>query len=226
MHIQMLPILLLLCFQLLGPAGHTKGPLSEDQAAAVTSRLNLAFSEEEPAKEGILCFDVDEDGTIALGTESHGRNWISIYDSSMVFQYAISFHSEGSFLIFLEEDHICLFLIRGNLWIEIDHTGQPVGVWQLEDYASSIAPLMEKGLAHSREVNGTVYELRNESRILNLTGKYSLLVMSSAEGGERILYDVSETMSLRFWFSFILILCLLALTGGVVMYHREKKKHN
>lgn len=226
MHIQTIPILLILFFQLLSPAWHTEEPFPEDQAAAVTSRLSLAYSEEEPAKEGILCFDVDENERIALGTESHSRNWISIYDSSMVFQYAISFHSEGSFLVFLEEDHIWLFLIRGNLCIEIDHTGQPVGVWQLEDYASSIAPLMEKGQVYSREVNGTVYELRNESSILNLTGKYSLLVMSSAEGGERILYDVSETMILRFWFSFILFLCLLALTGGVVMYQREKKKNH
>ena len=143
----------------------------------------------------------------------------------MVFQYAISFRSEGSFLVFLEEDHIWLFLIRGNLCIEIDHTGQPMGVWQLKDYHSSIAPLMEKGQAYSEEVNGNVYELRNESRILNLTGKNSLLVMSSAEGGERILYDVSETMRLRFWFSLILSLCLLVLTGGVVMY-QHKKKHN
>ena len=225
-HIQTIPILLILFFQLLSPAGHYGELISEDQADAVTSRLKLTVTEKEPAKEGILCFDVDEDERIALGTKSHGRNWISIYDSNMVFQYAISFRSEGSFLVFLEKDHIWLFLIRGNLCIEIDHTGQPVGVWQLEDYASSIAPLMEKGQVYSREVNGTVYKLRNELSILNLTGKYSLLVMSSAEGGERILYDVSETMSLRFWFSLILSLCLLVLTGGVVMYQREKKKNH
>ena len=226
MSIQAIPILLILFFQLLSPAGYTEERISKDQADAVTSRLKLTVTEKEPAKEGILCFDVDEDDRIALGTKSHGRNWISIYDSDMVFQYAISFHSEGSFLVFLEEDHIWLFLIRGNLCIEIDHTGQPVGVWQLEDYHSSIAPLLETGRAYRREVNDNVYELRNESRVLNLTGKYSLLVMLSAKGEECILYDVSETMRLRFLFSFILFLFLLALTGGVVMYHREKKKHN
>ncbi len=226
MHIQTIPILLILLFHLLGPAGHTEEPFSEGQAAAVTSRLNLAYSEEEPAKEGILCFDVDEDESIALGTQSHGRYWISLYDSNMVFQYAISFRTEGSFFVFLEEDHIWLFLVRGNLCIEIDKSGDPVGVWQLEGYHTHIAPLIENGRAYRREIDGTVYELRNESRILNLTGKYSLLVMSGAEGGERILYDASETMNPRFWFSLILFLCLLALTGGIVLYQREKKKEN
>ena len=101
-HIQTIPILLILFFQLLSPAGHYGELISEDQADAVTSRLKLTVTEKEPAKEGILCFDVDEDARIALGTKSHGRNWISIYDSNMVFQYAISFRSEGSFLVFLD----------------------------------------------------------------------------------------------------------------------------
>ena len=64
MHIQTIPILLILFFQLLSPAWHTEEPFPENQAAAVTSRLSLAYSEEEPAKDaaqGELDFSDEEE---------------------------------------------------------------------------------------------------------------------------------------------------------------------
>ncbi len=223
MRFQTIPILMILFLQLFRPAWLTGEPFPEAEAASVTQTLQLAFSEEAPPKEGILCFDADENGWIALGTEARGQKWISIYDADMVFQYAISFHTDGSFLVFLEEGHVWLYLIRGDLCVEIDAKGQSVSVWELKGYRDNIAPLLNQGRSPRREVNGYVYELSNKSRILNLTGKASVLSVSSAEGGERILYDVSDTMGLRLGFGLFLGLSLFALIVGVVVDHRKKK---
>ncbi len=224
MHFQVIPILLILFLRLLDPAWLPGEPLPEDQAAAVTEALRLTFSEAAPPKEGILCFDADENGRIALGTEARGQKWISIYDADMVFQYAISFHTDGSFLVFLEGGHVWLYLVRGDLCVEFDDSGQPVRVWELQGYMDNNAPLLNRGQSPRREVNGTVYELSNQSRILNLAGEASVLSVSSAEGGERVLYDVSDTMGLRLGFKFFLGLSLVALTVGVVVHHHKKEE--
>ena len=224
MHFQTIPILMILFLRLFSPAWFTGEPCPEDKAVSVTEQLQLTFSEEEPPKEGILCFDVDENEQIALGTEARGQKWISVYDADMIFQYAISFHADGDFLIFLEGENIWLYLIRGDLCVEIDSNGQALSVWELEGYQENIAPLLKQGRSTTREVNGNVYELSNKSSFLNLTGKSSILSVSSAEGGERVLYDASETMGLRLGFTLFLGLSLFALIIGVVVYQNKKKQ--
>ena len=63
--------------------------MPKDEQESVIEGACINVFDTEPEKRKILCFDVNESGLIALGTETENNKSICVYTENMVFLYRI-----------------------------------------------------------------------------------------------------------------------------------------
>ncbi len=61
------------------------------------SNVKLSLITEEPEKQVITCFDVNDDGLVAVGSKDLTKKIVLVYDSAGTFQYGYTFDCSGSF---------------------------------------------------------------------------------------------------------------------------------
>ncbi len=187
-------------------------PCPREQAAAVAESLAVSISDREPKREGLLCMSVDAAGRVAVGSESGEQKQICVYDADMEFLFSISFKAYGSFNIVLSEDTVWVILWREALCAGISPDGTVKEVLEIPS-AIEMSNYLERAVRREPQiVNGNTYALQNQKGILNLTGEYSRIVMTCADGEQKVLYDVESQMMASLILKLIGICLLLALT--------------
>lgn len=102
---KIIPSLLIITVLLCGVAfnafamntGFTTDDMELDEQQAFLSNINLSLVTEEPEKNAIDCFDVNDDGLIAIGSQNSTSKIISVYTSDGAFKYGYKFDCDGSF---------------------------------------------------------------------------------------------------------------------------------
>ena len=86
--------------------GFTTEELSEEQKSLLIEATNLSLLQTEPQKRSIRCFDVNEEGMIAIGQDSSPEEnaEILVYNSHGEFLYGYVFYRGGSDFV-VEWDH-------------------------------------------------------------------------------------------------------------------------
>lgn len=204
--------------------GFTTEPVSEKDFAALSESLKLSMLSEEPPKQKIVCFDVDGDGRLLLGLESHEQKCICVCDPEGSFRYAIAFKSSGSFALAWDGSNIVLFLARSKTALTVDPSGEIIRMVKIENTAENdrlwreILSTPERVRAEKR------YQLRNESGVFNrFAGAYSQLVMTDASGESTVLYDTGESTPAGMGGMLVLAFALAAICILAVKEYRAKK---
>ena len=188
------------------------------------SDINISLIHEEPAKESIVCFDVNSAGLIALGQSKFEEKTICIYSNAGIFQYGYTFHCSGSFGIEWDENNLNIYFVRGDAIVSITPNGEILDVFEVQDTSANNS--YENYLLYSTEksVGDHEYIMRNDMGILNLFAvSYSQLVVEDIDGTEHVIYNVnaaqlSKTIT-------ILVIALLVITFAVVAIVRNGKWH-
>ena len=157
-------------------------------------QVTLVTSEDEVERFPIVCFDVRDDGMIAIGTKKHLTSDCVIYVyKDDVFQYGYSLDLDSSFAIKWTDDFINVRSNRGSFIFALDPNGQVVKMWD-DKRAEVNFDRWEK------VVGEQTYFMRNdfENELFNVMGfigtAYAQFCVTNAAGETTILYDVSARM--------------------------------
>lgn len=195
--------------------------LSEEKKERILSYISLTLLETAPKKRGIRCFDVNEQGMIAVGQEcSILRKEVCVYSSQGAFLYGYTFKDYGSISIEWDHENLNIYFARGGDLISLDSDGNVLAV---KVVPSTVDNSIYKDSLRSirRKVGDTTYQIRNDQGfILNvLSFSFSQIVITEPDGTERIIYDVNETERSRKTMNIILIgTFVVHVIAGLIVY--------
>lgn len=203
--------------------------LTEDEINKGLSNVNIVLLKEEPSKKNIDCFDVRNDGTVAILQErSSNRRVICICGNKSEFLYGYEFTTNGSAVIEWNGDLLFIYLIRSEIIISVDSNGNVVDVSEYE-LTSEQNSQINYLTSSQREVNGTTYILQNDGIAKFLGTSYSKLVVKDGNGAETIFYesDVSsqnEMYSKIYKYAAFTVFAVLVITLTTILLMIIKKK--
>lgn len=204
-------------------------PLTSTENKRIKSNTTFEHFDEEPAKDSIECFDVNESGEIAIGSESHSSKIISIYSTDGVFLYALEFETEGGFGLEWQDNGLNVYFVRGAIGINIDPQGNILDVFAIKDTMENNSYWNNVVFSSTRNVNGTVYKIDNDLGIFNIVqSSYSRLVKISPNGEKIILYDVgnSQLFYTLLWLGVILIVLIVAIISIAKQFKKNLENKN
>lgn len=88
------------------------------------SNVDISLLIEEPMRGPIQCFDVNQNGLIAVGREMKNGKMLCVYSSDGIFQYGYTFNCVGSFGVEWDGDNINIYFVRGDVIMSINRDGE------------------------------------------------------------------------------------------------------
>ncbi len=199
-------------------AGFSTQPISDEQKAQIVENLNITLLTEEPSHRIIQCFDVREDGRIAIGTTGFFKHAIYVYDSGE-FLYGYSFKGAGDFGIEWNGDCINIYSVRSDLLKTVSPQGEVEEILEIpytydnDRYSDYLLYSTE------RNIGGNKYVVKKNVGIFNfLAGySYSQLFVTDDVGSTSILYDATNAHLLHVisLFSFVILVAIGASIGVI-----------
>lgn len=205
-------------------AGFSTEQISKEDANKVVKNINIRLLTNEPPKRGINCFSVNEDGKIAIGSETIENKTICIYTSDGVFQRGYSFSCSGSFGIELDNNTLIIYLVRSDLAITVDQEGRVEKVLRIQNTPDNNSYWNNTVFASKIKVKDAEYTLENSGLFNKFSSSYSRLAIS-VNGEKTIIYDVSTTQNLRNMVGLILIFSLICSVLYIVLHYFKQQHH-
>lgn len=192
--------------------------LSEETKTTFVSNINVSPLSAEPEKKGVLCFDVNEQGMIAVGQNDSQCKEICVYTSQGEFLYGYTFNCNQSFCVEWDEQHINIYFIRSDVIISLDSDGNILDIKGVQDTIDNNSYRNSLLYSTTRTVGNTTYLIRNDMGIFNwIASSFSQIVTIDATGMESIIYDVNS-MQLTKMIVTISLICVFVLVAIVVVF--------
>ena len=129
----------------------------EAERQSKLARWGFVIWTEDYSDWAIECFDVREDGMIALGfNRSPEMKYVAVLDADGVFQYGGTFKCTGAFLVDWIGDHLGICQIRGSSLGVFDENGKCI---DMQDVRTNTALSRYQNALRkpTRQVNGVTY---------------------------------------------------------------------
>ena len=139
----------------------------------------------------IECFDVREDGMIALGfNRSQNSKYVAVLDAEGTYQYGCTFQCSGAFLVDWVGEELGVYIVRGGLLGVFDENGACISLRDVK--TNTVASRYQNALRQPiRQIGDVRYELRNDHILSFLSTDYGQLVRIDAQGNETVLHEAS-----------------------------------
>lgn len=158
------------------------------------ANLNVTLITEEPEKEYITCFGVNDDGLILLVDGITEIKTVSVYTSDGTFNYGYEVPSTGACYAEWDGDNIIIYYVRSDIAASFDNTGKLLEVKRIENTSENNSYWYEL-CAEERNVNGNKYVMKNDMGVLNFVAMaYSQITVTDSDGNTTVIYDVSQQM--------------------------------
>ena len=202
----------------------TTEELPEDRINTILESVNIRTLSSEPSKSAIDCFDVNENGLIAVGCSIANNKTVCIYTSDGVYQCGFVFTTLGDFYVELIENVLNIYLVRGDTAISINFSGEIESVREIQNTSANNFYQMYILGSTSRKIGDAEYIIRNDMGIFNIfASSYSQLTVKSNNGDERIIYDVNSTQLVFMIISVLGIAIFISVI--VICVIRQSKKY-
>lgn len=180
----------------------TTETLSEEKKEYVIEAININLFTQEPSKQAIWCFDVNENGLIAIGgKKANDDKIVCIYTSDGVFQYGYTFEDSGTFGVELSENILTIYFVRGDTAVSVNPEGEVEDVVVIPMTSKNNSRWKDSVFSSEKEALGKTYTLKNDMGFFNnFTHNYSQLVITDNNGTETILYDVNSIQYVKYAF--------------------------
>ena len=182
------------------------------------SNVNIMVLHSEPQKRGIKCFDVSDEGLIAIGTSNSEQKTISVYTIDGDFQYGYTFHSNGSFGVEWDGDNLIIYWVRSDVAVCVDREGEIMDAVRIQNTVENNTYWNHSVFANERTVGDYNYSLKDDG----IFGAYTQLAITNGDGEESILYEVSSEQFAE-WIV-IIIGIVLFVGAAVFVLVRETNK--
>ena len=195
--------------------GFSTEELSEKTKTSFVSNINVSPLIAEPDKKAIACFDVNEQGMIAVGQKGSQGKEICVYTSQGEFLYGYTFNCTQSFCVEWDEQHVNIYFVRSDVIISLDSDGNILDIKSVQDTIDNNSYRNSLLYSTSRIVGNTTYLIRNDMGILNwIAPSFSQIVTIDATGTESVIYDVNS-MQLAKMITVIVIVCVFVAVAVV-----------
>ena len=184
--------------------------LSDEEKEAIINKANMQVIQTDNTKMGIQCFDVKQDGTVAIGIGTGSDCMIYVYDPSGVFQYGYHFRSDGDYGIVFQDDMIGIFFIRGNTISFYNSSGICVDVQKVSNPSQDHAHLKKILTRTEKVVAQKRYVLERD---FDIGDSYSRFVVFDEYGERTVLYDTTNEQKAVQVLSVCVISCFFAAVG-------------
>ena len=174
--------------------------LSEDMKNRILENISIAVLYEEPAKNTIECFDVSDDGMIALGFSDSETKMIGVYTPDGVFQYGYKFNTNGKFGVEWDGNNIIIYFVRSDLAVSVNPTGDVDDILVIQNTIENNNYWNHSVFSKKRIVGDVEYTIKNDMGFFNIfASSYSQLVVTDidVDGGTNIVYDVNSSHFVR-----------------------------
>ena len=189
-------LLLLLCNCLTTHAinsGFELEPVSNERELQIQNNINIYVFEQEVSGNTIECFDVNDDGMIALGTNKSSQKFISIYNSQGVFQYGYQFYCNGSFGVEWDSNNLIIYFVRSDIACSVNPSGEIQEILEIKNTSDNNSYWNNKVFSATRTLGNVEYKIQNDFGILNIfSTSYSQLVIQDFNGQTKTIYDVNS----------------------------------
>lgn len=194
--------------------------LTYEQQQSYLEIIGFSLAAKELDNRVINSFDINSDGNLLLGFEGGGVN---IYDKKGNYKLSYDFHITGASVALWENDHIQIFIARGNNILDISN-GRAT-VYKISDddrrygYRSDVLKMSpQKTLYHE----GYAYTVQNLRGFGSFLKGGTSLTMTNGQEETKLIYS-AEVASLRSLAIVVITLLLLALTFSYVIARLKKK---
>ena len=200
--------------------GFSTEKLTKEEQTTFESNVMITLLTEEPDKRSILCFDVNENGLIAIGQKGDYGEQICVYSSVGEFIYGYSFETSGSFGVEWDNERINIYFARSGIIISVDSQGKILGFAKVQTTNENNRYVSELLYSNERCVGDSIYSIRNDMGLFNLVAmSYSQIVITDANGSENIIYDVNSNQILKTVAFCIIVIAIIII--AVVCIARE-----
>lgn len=207
--------------------GFSTEALSEKDRSTFLSNTDLRAVKEAPAQQGIQCFDVSENGMIAIGQKDRDGATLCVYSPDGAFQYGYSFHCKQSFGVEWDGERINICFVRSDVIMAVNREGEVLDIARIQNTIDNNT-YWNHMLGSTERVSGdTKYSIRNDMGILNvLAPSYSQLIATKATGEETILYDVNSAQFAKICTVCILAIAFILLAIAVIVWQFVRLNRN
>ena len=167
--------------------------IDEADKTAVISKTNMQPIETDSIRGRIECFDVSQDGDVAIGIDNTSSSVIYVYDATGVFQYGFSFNVDGDYGIVYCDNLLGIYFLRGDTIMFCDDSGTCLDVRTLSSDENGYMQAKEILNRVSKDIGGKRYILERD---INIGDSYSRLVVIDEHGNRTTLYDVMPEHSI------------------------------
>ena len=203
--------------------GFSTENMESERQQRFLSNIGLYVTEIPPEKNMIECFDVNEDGMIALGSQNSNEKTVSIYKRDGTFQYAYHFTCNGSFGIEWDDSNVIIYFVRSDVAASFDRHGANIEICEIPNTIENNSYWNHSVFSTQRTVGDKQYEMKANRGILGFFAtSYSRIIENDGNGNTTVLYDVSSEATVRI--AVILIGVVLFATFAVYMIVLELKK--
>ena len=206
--------------------GFTTEPMQDDEVDTFIENVNLSVLTEEPEKMPIDCFDVNDSGMIAIGSDTNQKT-VCVYTENGTFQYGYSFDCSGSIGVEWDDTNLNIYFVRSDVIASVAPNGEILDVCQVQNSIENNSYRNHFIHATERTIDDTRYVMRNKMGVLNwLAVSYSQIVVINSTGAENIIYDASQTHLVNMMVSITVIFTFvcIVIVGVIREFIKLKKK--
>ncbi len=199
--------------------------INEDLQQTILSNRKLTVFYSEPNRSTIECFDVNDNGLIALGSSKSKNKRICVYDTNGDFKYGYEFVDDGDFGVEWDGDNLNIYFCRGDIIASFDRNGQCIGILSVKNTSDNNSYFRLFFEADERIVGDKKYVISNDIGLLGLlASSYSKLAMIDSDGKITVLYDVGDKQFANILGMLILSIIFITIAFSI-FYIRLKKEH-
>lgn len=181
--------------------------------------IQVQLLTKEPAREPINCFDVNENGLIAVGMEGADYKTIVVLNSDGVFQYGYKIKAPTDYAVEWGNDELNVYFIRGDYIISINKNGIVTGTAFVKYTVENDDYLRNTLKSTVKMVGEKEYRIKAGDSNVSVpgSGNYSRLTVTE-NGNERILYVIPYSTSLSRKILIVVGLPLFLILGTVIIF--------
>ena len=192
--------------------GFSMKDISEDDKPAVLDSLKLVNINEDVKLSNITCFDVNDDGLIAIGSDGFSdTKKIIVTDNEGDYKYGYEFCSPEKFGVNWDGDNVVITLVRSSIAVSFDQNAKCVDIQEIERTNKNDSIWNNSVFVNKRFIGNDEYVMETD---FILSSGYSRLVRISEIGERKIIYDVVSLVNIKslcFFVCFIVVLVLVVL---------------
>lgn len=206
-------------------SGFSTEKMSSDEQNSVISHLKVERIDNEPKSNTLFCFDVNDNGDIAVGNESLSKKYISVYNGQGDFICGYKINTNGKFGVGWKDTRLIIYLVRENAAITIDDNGEVLMCEEIKDTEENRFYWDNEIFSAERIKNNSRYTMKNRSKLLNIFATSYSILEKTDESGESTVYDNSSNYEIKLIAecSGIIVLIIIAIICLTKQFKKRKQ---